>query len=76
LPGAPYFAELERTTIESVRETSPDGLVARLATTSAMLVADEAHREARLGEIRAIAREHGERFALPQLTYVFAFRRL
>lgn len=76
LPGEPHFAELDRATIESVRETTPDTLVARLATTSAVLTAEPARRQALLDETRAIASVHGERFALPQLTYVFAFRRL
>jgi SAM-dependent methyltransferase len=76
LPGGPYFAELDRTTIESVRETTPESLVGRIATTSALLAAEPARRRALLGEARAIASVRGERFALPQLTNVLAFGRL
>jgi len=76
LPAPPHFAELARSTIESVRESTPDGLVARLATTSGLITSDRAERELLLGEVARIARAHGERFPLPQLTYVFAFRRL
>lgn len=76
LPGEPYFAELDRTTIESARETTPDALVGRIATTSALLAAKPVRRRALLDEARTIASAHGERFALPQLTYVLAFRRL
>ena len=76
LPGAPWFRELDRTVVESVRETSPDEIVAREATTSAMLVAAPAERERLLAEVRAVAVRYGERIALPQLTYTFAFARI
>jgi SAM-dependent methyltransferase len=76
LPGAPYFAELERVTLESVVETSPAELVGRVATTSALLTAEPARRRALLDEARKLASACGERFALPQLTFVIAFRRL
>jgi SAM-dependent methyltransferase len=76
LPGAPYFAELARVTLESVVETSPAELVGRLATTSALLAAEPARRRALLGDARKLASRRGERFALPQLTFVIAFRRL
>ncbi len=76
LPGAPWFRELDRTVIESVSETTPDDIVAREATTSAMLVAEPAERDRLLAEVRAIAARYGERIRLPQLTYTFAFARL
>jgi SAM-dependent methyltransferase len=76
LPDAPWFRELDRAVIESVRETTPDEIVAREATTSAMLVAAADERERVLAEVRAIAVRYGERIALPQLTYTFAFERL
>jgi SAM-dependent methyltransferase len=76
LPGEPHFAELERTTVESVRETTPDALVSRIATTSALLTAEPARRRALLDEARAMVSALGEQLALPQLTYVLAFRRL
>lgn len=76
LPGAPYFAELERAALESVVETSPAELVGRLATTSALLTTDPDRRRALLDEVRKLASPRGERFALPQLTFVIAFRRL
>jgi len=76
LPGAPWFRELDRDAIESVMETTPEGIVARQATTSAMLTADPAERERLLGEVRSIASRYGDRISLPQLTFVFAFARL
>ena len=76
LPAPPLFRELGRTTVESVRETTPAGLVARVATTSAMLTAEPAERQRVLDEVRALAQRHGERLPLPQLTHVFAFERL
>jgi SAM-dependent methyltransferase len=76
LPGAPWFRELDRTVIESVSETTPDDIVAREATTSAMLVAEAAERERLLADVRAISSRYGERIELPQLTYTFAFTRL
>jgi len=75
LPWAPLFSEVDRTTIESVHETTPDGIAARLATTSAMLVAEPERRVRLLEEVRALAAGYGERFPLPQRTHVFAFRR-
>lgn len=76
LPGEPHFVELDRTTIESVHVTTPDALVGRIATTSALLAADPAQRRTLLDQARAIASARGEQLALPQLTYVLAFRRL
>jgi SAM-dependent methyltransferase len=76
LPGPPFFEELARTTVESVLETTPDGLVARLATTSGVITAAPEQARALLDEVAALAAARGDRLALSQLTYVFAFRRL
>jgi SAM-dependent methyltransferase len=76
LPGAPWFGELGRTIVESAPESSPDALVAQLATTSAFLTAEPKEREDALRAVHELASRHGERFPLPRLTYVFAFRRL
>lgn len=76
LPGGPWFRELGRTVVESVEESSPESLVAHLATTS-MFVTMEAQERARLlGDARAIAVRYGERFPFRRLTHVFAFARL
>jgi SAM-dependent methyltransferase len=76
LPGAPWFRELGRTVIEAAQESSPDSLVAYLATSSMFLTMEADERERRLGAVRDIAARYGERFPLPRLTYVFAFERL
>ena len=76
LPGPPEFERLGRTTVESVRESTPDALVGRVGTTSALVTASTEARERLLADVRALAAARGERFPLPQLTYVFAFRRL
>jgi SAM-dependent methyltransferase len=76
LPGAPWFRELGRTVVESTDESSPDALVAMLATTSRFLTADPAERADWLREVRERASRYGERFGLPKLTYAFAFERL
>jgi SAM-dependent methyltransferase len=76
LPGAPWFEELGRTVVESAHLSSPDALVGLLATTSRFLTAPPADGEKWLRDVRERASRHGERFPLPQLTYVFAFRRL
>lgn len=76
LPGAPLFGELGRTVVESSWESSPDGLVGYLSTTSALLTAEPAEREDVLHSVRAVASRYGERFPLPTLTYVFALARL
>jgi SAM-dependent methyltransferase len=76
LPAAPWFAEVGRTVVESVEESSPDALTGYLATASAFLVAESAEREKSLRAIHDLAARYGERFPLPRLTYVFAFRRL
>ena len=76
LPGRPWFRELGRTIVEIVQESSPDSLVAYLATASRFLTMEAGERERRLAEVRDIAARYGERFPLPRLTYVFAFERL
>jgi SAM-dependent methyltransferase len=76
LPAEPWFRELGRTIVETVQESSPEALVAYMSTASALLMAQPAEREERLLEIHGAAARYGERFALPRLTYAFAFRRL
>jgi SAM-dependent methyltransferase len=76
LPGAPWFRELERTVVESADASSPDLLVAMLATTSRFLTADPAEGAEWLREVRDRASKYGEQFPLPKLTYAFAFERL
>jgi SAM-dependent methyltransferase len=76
LPAAPWFRELGRTVVDSTDGSSPDALVAMLATTSRFLTADPADGAEWLREVRERASRYGERFALPKLTYAFAFERL
>lgn len=76
LPGAPWFRELGRRVVESTDESSPDALVAMLATTSRFLTADPAEGADWLREVRERASQYGERFPLPKLTYAFAFERV
>jgi SAM-dependent methyltransferase len=76
LPGAPWFRELGRTVVESTDDSSPDALVAMLATTSRFLTADPAEAADWLREVREGASRYGERFPLPKLTYAFAFERV
>jgi SAM-dependent methyltransferase len=76
LPGAPWFRELERTVVESADASSPELLVAMLATTSRFLTADPAEGAEWLREVRDRASKYGEQFPLPKLTYTFAFERL
>jgi SAM-dependent methyltransferase len=76
LPGEPGFREAGRTVVETVQESSPDGLVGYLATASAFLVAEPDEREKSLSAVHELAARYGERFELPRLTYVFAFERL
>jgi SAM-dependent methyltransferase len=76
MPGAPWFRELGRKVVESTDESSPEDLVAMLATTSRFLTADPAEGAGWLREIRERASRYGEQFALPKLTYAFAFARL
>jgi SAM-dependent methyltransferase len=76
LPREPWFRELGRTIVESTPESSPDELVAQLATTSAFLTAEPGEREEALRGVHELASRYGERFPLPRLTYVLAFGRL
>ena len=76
LPAAPWFREVGRTVVETVMDSSPDALVGYLGTTSRYVVADAEEREQDLAEVHAVASRYGERFALPRLTYVFAFAAL
>jgi SAM-dependent methyltransferase len=76
LPGEPWFREVGRTVVETLQESSPYALVGYLSTASAFLTADPGEREESLGAVRELATRYGERFQLPRLTYVFAFRRL
>jgi SAM-dependent methyltransferase len=76
LPAAPWFREVGRTVVESADESSPDALVAMLATTSRFLTADPADGADWLREVRECAAKYGERFPLPKLTYAFAFERI
>ena len=75
-PGAPWFRELGRTVVETVEESSPEAVVAHLATTSLFLTMEPARREQLLAEARAIASRYGERFSFSRLTFAFAFERL
>jgi SAM-dependent methyltransferase len=76
LPGAPWFRELGRTVVESSDDSSPEALVAMLATTSRYLIMDAAEGENWLSEVRERAARYGASFPLPKLTYAFAFERL
>jgi SAM-dependent methyltransferase len=76
LPHEPWFRELARTVVESRQESSPEALVGYLSTASSFLTAEAEEREEALQEVHALASRYGERFPLPQLTYVFAFERL
>jgi SAM-dependent methyltransferase len=76
LPGAPWFREVGRTVVESTDRSSPDLLVAMLATTSRFLTAAPGEGAEWLREVRERASKYGEQFPLPKLTYAFAFERL
>ena len=75
-PGEPWFRLVGRVVVESTPESSPDELVAQLATTSAYLTAEPAEREESLRAVHDLASRYGDRFPLPRLTYAFAFARL
>lgn len=75
LPAAPWFEETGRTVIETGGESTPEELVGYLATASGFLVAEPDERDEGLRAVRELASRHGDRFAFPRLTYVFAFRR-
>jgi SAM-dependent methyltransferase len=75
-PGDPWFRLVGRVVVESTPESSPDELVAQLATTSAYLTAEPAEREESLRAVHELASRYGDRFPLPRLTYAFAFATL
>ncbi len=75
-PGDPWFRLVGQVVVESTPESTPDELVAQLATTSAYLTAEPAEREESLRAVHELASRYGERFPLPRLTYAFAFARL
>jgi SAM-dependent methyltransferase len=76
LPGAPWFRECGRTAVESVETSSPDAVVASLATTSRYVTMEPDERTQRLAEVKAVASRYGETFDFPRLTYVLAYSRL
>ena len=75
-PDSRFFTDLEHEHFEWEAQTSPDALVARLATTSFLLTSADDQRDAILGEVRELAGERGPRFALTQVTDAYVcFRR-
>jgi SAM-dependent methyltransferase len=76
LPGPPWFEAAGRTVVEVVTDSSPDALVGMLATTSQLLLDEPEERNRLLRDVHAVASRRGDKFAWPQLTYVFAYRRL
>jgi SAM-dependent methyltransferase len=76
LPAAPWFREVGRTVVDSAEDSSPESVVAHLATTSMFLTMDADERERRLAEVHELASRYGERFSVPRQTFVFAFERL
>jgi len=76
LPGKPWFRGVGRTVVETVHDSSPNAVVAYLATSSMFLTMEERERERQLAEVHELASRYGERFPLPRLTYAFAFERL
>jgi SAM-dependent methyltransferase len=54
-PGDPWFRLVGRVVVESTPESSPDELVAQLATTSAYLTAEPAEREESLRAVHELA---------------------
>jgi SAM-dependent methyltransferase len=75
-PGNRWFRLLGQVVVESAPESSPDELVAQLATTSAYLTAEADEREESLRAVHDLASRYGDRFPLPRLTYCFAFARV
>jgi ubiquinone/menaquinone biosynthesis C-methylase UbiE len=75
-PDPRLLEPLAETVVESVLRTRPDALVARVATTSALLTAEPGRREELLGRMRELAGGCGEDFDLPQLTFVYLYRRV
>jgi len=76
LPGAPWFREVGRTVVDSAEDSSPEAVVAHLATTSMFLTMDAVERERQLAEVHEIATRYGDRFKVPRQTFVFAFERV
>jgi SAM-dependent methyltransferase len=76
LPSAPWFSELGRTVVETVPRSSPAEIVGYLATASNYVVMEPDQREKALAEVQAIAARYGDDFAMPRLTYVFAYAAL
>ena len=75
-PTEPWFRLAGQIVIESTPESSPDELVAQLATTSAYLTAAPDERKESLRAVHELASSYGERFPLPRLTYAFVFARV
>jgi SAM-dependent methyltransferase len=69
-----FFERLDETVIEGLIAATPDTLTAWFGTTSSLLTAEPARRDELLAEIRSVAAEHGDRFDLARLTYVYADR--
>ncbi len=74
VPGE-LFGEREEREFWYETEMTPDLLVARLETSSRLITATPDERAAILGEIRALAEERGERFALLQRTFAHVYYR-
>jgi SAM-dependent methyltransferase len=69
-----YFEPVDETTIETPVSVTPDTLTGWMGTTSQLLTAGPQEREELLGRVRRVARDYGERFELPRLTYAYAYR--
>jgi SAM-dependent methyltransferase len=76
LPAAPWFREVGRAVVESTEDSSPETVVAHLATTSKFLTMDADERERRLADVHELASRYGASFTVPRQTFVFAFERL
>ena len=73
-PDPRFFEPVDQAVVESVVSTTPEALAAWFGTTSRLLTAEPSRRDELLGQIRGAAAEYGGRFALPVLTYVYAYR--
>ena len=69
-----YFEPVDEATIETSVSLTPDTLAGWTGTTSRLLTADPRKQEELLERVRRSSREYGERFELPCLTYVYAYR--
>jgi SAM-dependent methyltransferase len=69
-----YFEPLGETTIHAPIAVTPDTLTGWMGTTSQLLTADPQEREELLERVRGVAREFGDRFELPRLTYAYVYR--